>query len=216
MNRRIFRELGFQDPVIDSLCGVLSGVESAVPLCGGCLAAGEPSVPILLPGAFNPLHAGHRQMADIATRLLNVPVAFEISVHNVDKTDLGPEELAARIRQFRSEETVWITRADTFVKKSRIFPGTTFVVGLDTIKRLASTRYYGNDAAVRAEALQELRTRGCRFLVFGRRLAGRFLVLSDLQLPASLGDLCRGVSETSFRADISSTELRRANGASRA
>lgn len=167
--------------------------------------------PVLLPGAFHPLHAGHRGMAEVAARKLGRAVHFELSVQNVDKPPLDYTEIEQRLAQFRPDEGVWLTAAPTFVEKARWFPGATFVVGLDTIVRIGEARYYAESDAARDAAIRELTTLGCRFLVFGRRCGARFETLADTSLPADLRALCDEVPEQEFRLDISSTELRRAN-----
>lgn len=160
----------------------------------------------LLCGAFHPLHDGHREMADKAARQLGAPVAFEITTHNVDKLPLDFTDMGERLSQFDADTTVWFTRVGTFVGKARLFPGVTFVTGVDTIERIGEERYYppgGRDAA-----LSELAALGCRFLVFGRSGPDGFRELADLALPPALAALATGVSESAFRRDISSTELR--------
>jgi hypothetical protein len=161
----------------------------------------------IFPGAFNPLHDGHRRMAEIATQLLGVPVDFEISIENVDKPPLDFTEMEQRATQFAGQ-TLWFTRAATFERKADLFPGATFIAGTDTIRRIADPRYYGNDPAGAATAIARLAASGCRFLVFGRAAAGRFQSLRELDLPETLSKLCREVPEEQFRADLSSTELR--------
>jgi hypothetical protein len=89
-----------------------------------------------------------------------------------------------------------------------VFPGATFVVGADTIARIADARYYSRDAARRDEAIGQLAAAGCRFLVFGRQIARGFQTLPDLPLAEPLRRLCDEVPRAEFRADISSTELR--------
>lgn len=164
----------------------------------------------IFPGAFNPLHDGHRRMIEIASRKLGHPVALEISVENVDKPPLDFTEIAQRLATLDPAQACWLTRAPTFVLKAELFPGATFVVGADTIIRIADPKYYGGSMEARDAALAALARRGCRFLVFGRRRDGNFATLSDLQLPAVLADLCEEVPEEEFRQDISSTELRKA------
>ncbi|MBX3426519.1 MAG: hypothetical protein KF688_12630 [Pirellulales bacterium] len=161
----------------------------------------------LFPGAFHPLHEGHRRMAAIAAERLGRPVAFELSIANVDKPPLDFLEIAARAEQFRGAPLV-LTAAPTFVEKARLAPGCVFVVGADTIARIAQPRYYGGEAD-RDEALAELATLGCRFLVFGRAEAERFATLGTLPLPPALSQLCDEVPEAAFRSDVSSTALRR-------
>lgn len=166
----------------------------------------------ILPGSFHPRHAGHSAMAAVAEELLGVPVRFELSVFNVDKPPLDYADLAERTAAF-PDRPLWLTSARRFVEKAELFPGATFVVGADTIVRLADPKYCGGDAAVRDATVERLAERGCRFLVFGRREGERFRVLSDLDLPPRLRDLCREVPADRFRNDLSSTELRRGSHA---
>lgn len=161
-------------------------------------------------GAFHPLHVGHRRMAAIAARLLRCPVAFEISIENVDKPPLDFLEMQTRVRQFADDDAVWLSVAPTFIKKSELFPGCTFVVGADTVERIGQDRYYGSPQAMEA-AIDEIAARGCRFLVFGRTVGDSFRTLDDLRLPHSLASLCQGVPATDFREDTSSTAIRRAS-----
>ncbi|MBL9123947.1 MAG: hypothetical protein JNG90_09975 [Planctomycetaceae bacterium] len=168
----------------------------------------------IFPGAFNPRHPGHDAMAAVAARRLSRPVEFELSIANVDKPPLDFLEMAARLAQFTPDESLWFTHAPTFVEKSRIFPGSTFVVGADTIVRIGEPRYYGgatpqSQAESRDAALAEIAAAGCRFLVFGRQGAAGFASLDTISIPAPLRALCDGVGEAEFRADISSTQLRR-------
>ncbi len=163
----------------------------------------------IFPGAFNPRHEGHVGMHQVAERLLAGSVDSELSVTNVDKPSLDFTEIAARLALFPADHVVWLTRAPTFVEKSRLFPGVTFVVGADTITRIGEPRYYSGDTAARDRAIAEIAGNGCRFLVFGRQTAERFETLDALELPAALRSLCTGVAEADFREDISSTELRR-------
>jgi hypothetical protein len=112
---------------------------------GGSGRAGPPVA--VFPGAFNPLHVGHCRILRVAEEILGVAVEPEISILNVDKPPLDYLEIARRTAQFARGQAVWLTRAATFDEKSRLFPGATFVVGADTLRRIADPGYYGNDAA---------------------------------------------------------------------
>ena len=164
----------------------------------------------ILPGAFNPLHDGHRAMRSDAEQRLGQRVGYELSIANVDKPMLDYLELHARLAQFDDTEIV-VTNAPTFLDKARALGGVVFVVGTDTLHRIAETRYYV-DEAQRDAAIDELSALGCTFLVYGREDRGVFKTLEDLPLPTALESMCTGVSESQFRRDVSSTALRRSRG----
>lgn len=171
----------------------------------------RPPTGAVFPGAFHPIHPGHRTMLQIAAGMLGEPIALEISVLNVDKPPLDFIEIEQRLRGLESRP-VWLTRAPTFVEKARVFPGATFIVGADTIRRIADPKYYGADAHRAAEAIGKIVAAGCKFLVFGRKIDGRFHALADLDLPEPLRGICREVPAEAFREDVSSTELRQVQG----
>jgi hypothetical protein len=147
-------------------------------------------------------------MAEVATERCGRPVTFELSITNVDKPPLDFIEIADRLLQFRGEH-VLLTRAPTFIEKAEIAPGCIFVVGVDTLARIGDPIYYGGDAAKRDAAIDAIGKSGCRFLVFGRSLNGKFDTVSNVELPPALRALCDEVPESEFREDVSSTELRR-------
>ena len=166
---------------------------------------------VLLPGSFNPLHDGHRLMRAHGEALLGRPVAYELSIANVEKPMLDYLAIEERLAQF--DAPVWLTRLPRFLDKARHFPECTFLVGADTVTRIGEVRFYENERE-RNAALDELNELKVRFLVFGRAAAGRaggkdFVELSDLALPEQLAGLCSGVTEENFRIDLSSTELRK-------
>jgi len=166
----------------------------------------------IFPGAFNPLHSGHRRMAQVAQALLGVPAEFEISILNVDKPPLDYWEINRRVAQFSSAEVVWLTRASTFCEKASLFPGAIFIVGADTLRRIADPRYYADEPAACSRAIELLAACDCRFLVFARAVGGCLLSLADLQLPNTLRSICEEVPASQFREDICSTHLRAAIG----
>ncbi len=163
----------------------------------------------IFPGAFDPLHVGHREMAKLAECRLGCSVAFEISIENVDKPDLTLQTIKQRLAQFDVSQMVFLTRAARFTQKADLFPRPHFIVGADTITRIGDAKYYGQDSVARDGAIDHLCDQGARFLVFGRLIDGFYESADQLLLPPKLGALCGFVSEQEFRRDISSTELRR-------
>ena len=171
------------------------------------LSAPQPFV--LFPGSFNPMHEGHVLLARVAEELRQQPLAFEISVTNVDKPPLAGETVRHRLAQFAWKSPVELTRAPTFVEKSRLFPGTTFVVGADTAERLFGPKYYGDDEVRMHVALEEIASSGGSFLVAVRiDAAGRVRALNDIPVPRRYADLFTEIPEHRFRVDTSSSEIR--------
>ena len=166
----------------------------------------------VFPGAFNPWHAGHERMARIAQETLGQPTALEISILNVDKPPLDYLEIERRLAQFSPEQTVYLTHAATFEEKSRLFAGATFILGADTLRRIADSKYHGRDPAAWMAAVEQIAGRGCRFLVFCRRDNGQLVRLAGLELPAILRPLCREIPPEVFCEDVCSTDLRNAAG----
>ncbi|MCO5182407.1 MAG: hypothetical protein M9928_16270 [Anaerolineae bacterium] len=162
---------------------------------------------LLLSGSFNPLHAGHLALAQAAMAMTGLPVAMEIPAFNADKPALPIDMILGRLAQFAGRWPVYISSAATFVEKARIFPGATFVVGYDTAVRVLQRRFYGGAELGIQQALAELQTAGCRFLVAGRlQKDGSFGAANELDVPTGFEELFRPIPD--FRVDLSSTELR--------
>ena len=162
----------------------------------------------LLSGSFNPLHDGHRSLARVAEKRLGREVFFELPLLNADKAAIDLTEARRRALQFAGSGALVLSRAPLFSDKAELFPNTTFVLGADTAARLVAPRFYGDDPAKLHAALEHLRRRGARFLVAGRRGQKGFETLRTLDIPAAYRDLFYELSESTFRVDISSTELR--------
>lgn len=174
---------------------------------GGAVRAGHPLPRAVLPGSFNPLHHGHTTLAAVAAAKLGVEVAFELSVTNVDKPELKPDEVERRLGQFAGVADVWVTRAAGVTAKADLFPGAAFVLGWDTAVRLVDPKYYGG-AAGRDACLRKLVRAGCVVVVGGRVADGDFRVWDVDMVVAEFRGLFVPLTEADFRADVSSTSLR--------
>jgi nicotinic acid mononucleotide adenylyltransferase len=178
----------------------------------GRIVPGQPWDPArptaLLPGAFNPIHAGHRGLAAVATELLGLPVAYELSIANVDKPPLSADEVRRRLAQFAGHGAVWLTQAPRFIQKAALFPGAVFVIGADTAWRIVDPRYYDDELDMHA-TLTRLHEYGCRFLVACRLDApGRCVELTEVPVPRKFHALFEAIPPARFRLDLSSTEIR--------
>ena len=179
----------------------------------GTLRSPAPGPPplALLAGSFNPPHRGHRGLAALAGARLGAPVEFELSVANVEKPPLSPEEIARRLAHFDpAREAVWLTHAPTFAEKARLFPGAAFVVGFDTALRLIDPAFALGSVEVCRRRLAEVGAAGGRFLVAGRAdRAGVFQTwppAGAVEWPELA--IMEGLPEAAFRVDVSSTALR--------
>ena len=162
----------------------------------------------ILSGSFNPIHQGHIELSKIASDILEAPVAFEISVTNVDKPPLQADEIKKRVSQFERSETVILTCAPLFAEKSGIFQNSTFIIGNDTALRLVDPKYYDNDVQNMYTSLQKVKDNKCDFLVAGRLQNSEFKTISDMAIPEAFISLFQGIPESQFRMDLSSSELR--------
>ena len=171
--------------------------------------AGEEQLNIVA-GAFQPLHAGHQQMFAVSDRRNGATRTwYELSLANADKPQLDAYEVLARMRQFNGN--LILTNASAFVDKAKLFPGSVFAVGIDTMIRVADPSYYQGDSRLRDQAVARISESGCRFLVFGRiDRQNRFATLRQIKLPKTLAAICDEVPEQEMRVDVSSTQLRAA------
>ena len=195
---------------VDAIDRLLAGeIDRVTVQPDGQMMLAAPLPALLFPGSFNPMHEGHVLLARIAEEFRQQPVAFEISVTNVDKPPLPGETVRSRLAQFVWKAPVELTRAPTFVEKSRLFPGTTFVVGADTAERLFGVKYYGGDEDRMHASLDEIANSGGSFLVAVRLDAhGRVRALNDIPVPRRFADLFVEIPEHRFRVDTSSSEIR--------
>ena len=170
----------------------------------------------IFPGSFNPIHAAHRQMLEIAQHRLGNRVALEIAVQAVDKPRIDYIDLEDRLEMIDAMipgQAVWLTQTKMFEEKADLFRGTMFVVGADTLRRFADPRFYGGNIHAVHDVLRMIAYNNCRFLVFARQSENGLETMQTLEIPDMLRSLCDEVSAEEFAVNLSSSGIReRENG----
>lgn len=192
-------------------------------------SAGSPPQ-VILAGSFNPLHIGHCRMAVVAAEITGEKVHFELSINNADKPPTSSEDIRCRLlpglvrcphgqpapepgpnpQPMFSPHGLLLSNHATFVRKAAEYGEVTFAVGIDTWLRIGDEAFYPPgrfEAAINMIAMM-----GCRFLVFGREIAGQFVnldgSLATSNAPKALHHISTAVPESKFRIDKSSSKIR--------
>ncbi len=166
----------------------------------------------VFPGSFNPVHEAHLGMIASARDWLSSIVSLEISVQNALKPPMdyiGLRDRLTRIEAAVPDQPIWLTRSPFFLEKAMLFPGTTFVVGADTLRRFADVSRYDNHPHHLHDVLREIAALNCRFLVFARKHHDGIESLETMTIPDMLRSLCDEVPPGDFTIEMSSTDLRR-------
>lgn len=168
-------------------------------------------IKLVFPGSFDPCHKNHVFMAKWASKKYNVPVHFEISLTNVDKTPIDFISLDQRLdslRKYKDEAFmggVCLTSAPLFLQKATLFPNSTFIVGADTINRIFDAKYY--DGAIDTSSiLGHFKEKNIRFMVFRRKSV-------EMSVNPEILELCEIIPVDEYEDDgTSSREIRKKCG----
>ena len=160
---------------------------------------------LILSGSFNPLHEGHIELLKASSKEFKKNPLFEISIKNVDKSEINFNDLMDRINQFKSLGKLVVTNSEKFEEKSKIFKESIFVIGYDTALRLVDNKYYNDDFR---RSLKIIEKNNCSFLVSGRFINKKYKKPNNINFEG-YDYLFNILSEEKFRIDISSTQLRR-------
>jgi len=161
----------------------------------------------VLSGSFNPLHTGHQELLATAMRMSGQAGYCELSVINADKPPLKYSVITQRASLFTSAPSLILTRAPRFIDKAALMPGSTFVLGYDTVVRLLNPKYYPDGDV--SGCLAQIAQYNGRFIVAGRITDDGIFHSFDAQIvPSAWRHLFTAIDEQTFRNDVSSTAIR--------
>ena len=127
---------------------------------------------------------------------------------------------AARVQQFRGISPVIVSRLPLYVEKSKFYPSCSFVIGADVCRKILDPKYTGESIAQMYCDLEQIRGRGCRFLVAGRKnsITEEFETVDTILEEKILNHVDREAISNlfqpvnGFRVDLSSSEIRKSEG----
>ncbi len=163
-----------------------------------------------LPATLNPIHDGHRSALRSAEYALGRRGTYLVTSSSVHKPTLTVPEMLQKVGMLRAER--WLDHCrgfefscddPLFVDKAEQRPGSTFVIGADTMQRMLDPKW-GPETNV---VLSRLFAAKARFLVRGRAVDGRFLTCEELATTPMAQTIFRPLEG---RCDISSTDIRNA------
>jgi nicotinamide mononucleotide (NMN) deamidase PncC len=162
---------------------------------------------VLFSGSFNPLHDGHKQIADEVQMVSGKEVVFILCADHPYKGVVPDEDIQRRVQQFAwHAPALVLRRCSLYIEMAEAFPGFSFVLGADTLKRLLDQKYYTEFTVLSMlKRFQELKT---RFYVARRDEGAGVFPLSETlkSVPEEFHAL---FTELSVVNSLSSTQLRK-------
>lgn len=123
-------------------------------------------------GAFNPPHYGHFQIAEAA----GPATTFNITQDSPHKPPLSLTDMLQRAKLFKGHRLLFTRGDPLYIDKARLAPGTTFVVGADSLLRMLDPKW-GPDVKTMLYEFIKLYT---TFLVAPRKMAGETLTMHQV------------------------------------
>ncbi len=174
---------------------------------------------VYLPATLNPIHDGHRLMCRAAEARMHWapgPIRFArylVSSSSPHKGRMSVQEMLVKAGMLRAERwrdesrVVEFTRDEPlFLDKARKRPGSVFLIGADTMRRMLDPAW-GLDVT---DMLTEMRNLDVHFWVMERNVEGEVLGCRDVAVPWPYQALFQPLEG---RLDVSSAELRAAKQA---
>jgi nicotinic acid mononucleotide adenylyltransferase len=141
----------------------------------GTRSALPPRGRAMYPGAFNPPHAGHLELADITDAV------FWVEAQAPNKPVLPLSTMVQRAKLLKGRDRFFTSGYPLYTDKSKAFPHRIFVVGADAIERMFDPKW-GPSVTEVAEVLKSNGT----ILAIGRRRIGDIITWSESVVPRAV------------------------------
>jgi hypothetical protein len=193
---------------------------------GKYLESTKPTI-VSLPGSFNPLHNAHSGVLnDSISKVENGKGIYDLSVFNADKGSISIDTILQRLEPFKTTiHPIMITNAPRFIDKARLFPGISYVIGIDTAIRLVDPVYTDGNLNKMMSTLFEIFSNGTKFFVNPRNFdsaginpkyglvkqSNGIVTLEDINhfIPPFFREYFIGLDIKSEYTGISSSEIRK-------
>lgn len=153
----------------------------------------------LFPGAFNPPHVAHLELAH------DQRAAFWIEAQAPHKPALSLAELVQRAKLLHGQDRLFTSGAPLYLDKSVRFPERPFIIGADAFLRMLDPKWGPQPEQV----LRDLSANGTTLLIVGRKVGDRFVSADEAIASVPESGTLYDLKPLVGRWDISSTELRK-------
>lgn len=153
----------------------------------------------IFPGAFNPPHVGH---LDIASKTNSV---FNLEVCPPHKDPLSVTEILQRLKMLRYHDVLLTDGLPLYLDKSNRFQNHPIVMGADAFLRMLDPKW----GPTPKEILTRFSQNGTRIYVFGREVDGKYISADDAVAVTEEVGVVFDVQPVPGRWDISSSAIRR-------
>lgn len=125
----------------------------------------------IYPGSFNPIHHGHKAIADSIIHEYKIPLFLEFSIRNADKGLISEEEKIERVNHILShgyeciatDKSLFVEKLD-YIKQFNPNKIIHFTCGVDTWNRIWDEKYGPSFS----ELSNNFSEHECKFYIFGR------------------------------------------------
>ncbi len=155
----------------------------------------------IYPGAFNPPHAAHLEIARVTNSVFNI----EISPPH--KSSLTVPEILQRLKLLKHHDVLLTDGLPLYLDKSNAFPGNPLVLGADSLVRMLDPKW-GPDPIKIIQAMSQNET---RLYIVGREVDGKYISANEAIalipesgscydiVPVELGPEFQGYSSSAIR-----------------